>query len=301
MQKKKIAMVVLVAMMAVIVSATTGCNENANSSNEEIKDTPNTGLEGTMYEQLKFNEDITPELINSLSSLKNKDYEMKITETPYSKDELAAEALSSNVFFVVTYNNLEKKTSGNIKFLNGYIYDIDNSYIYMISAKHGFETISFGEEIQENTRVTAQFITGEIIDIPLENIKMESNPLFLYIDINSISNETLNNLKTINIDNMYNTKVEDLNELYCFAYNGKNASYETFSASNFSLAENYIKMTANTIHGCSGAAYFDCYGNFKAHVNSKNILTNEMFNMSTINTLKEINPNYGEPIESSTE
>lgn len=251
MKNKLIASMLLLCVSISLL----GCgNTAATSTSEEIEETENTENEITMIEGGVYLEDfVNSEYIEYLSSHKNKNYEIQINPNGYTEDELF-EVVAPTVVYIenITESHHKNMSGGNI-------YDIDDDYIYVLSCAHGFSK----DDATKELRLT--FVTNEIITIPYENVSFCEKDYTIYkIPKNILSNETLNSLKSINIDNFLNKTKEDFEKnttLYLYRYNGE--VWTTYFTNTFSYLDTCFTSKNDTkIKGCSGFGLFDKDGTY---------------------------------------
>jgi len=275
-------------------------DNNSLQSTNALQTTNNTkksGLDSILIEyepeEYIFNEDInstdgeylyslsiTKELLDEIYNSKHNDYEIPLNFNGYTTNELSSLVLSTST--TIWYANDEN----NFNFLNGNIYDIDDNYIYIISCSHGI-----GKENDfslDNLRV--RFISEEVIK-PIYVKKPRGDFSLIVVDKKSLSNETLNVIKSINTKYLYQTLVEEL-KVYGFMYNAHTYSEYNATIEN-RLAFSLRLYNSNLKNGASGGGMFDIYGNYYGCVKSLNCLTYSNIFPDFYNAILEFNPYYG--------
>ena len=157
---------------------------------------------------------------------------------------------------------------GTWKTISGNIYDIDDEYIYILTCGHSFVETSedYGkigfEDLIKDLKIT--FITGEEIFINPKFIytHSETDVTLIVLDKNLVSQETLNIVMSINVDNMYRRNLENTT-IYEYAYSRADKAYIKYYALIKSTTNGVLDIkNTNVINGCSGGGFFDNTGTY---------------------------------------
>lgn len=228
----------------------------------------NTDVELEFYQTAStwFNPNIQKDLLDSVKTMKNKEYEIEISDKPLTQDEIIEKILPTyvSIKWGCTLDG-ERYNS----FINGNIYDITNDYIYIITCSHMFDTqFYYGLSYDKTNNIEITFIDGTNITVQEDCFYyLENNDLGL-IKINKslLSNDTLNIIKSINIENMYLIPLENNATLYNIHYNASNKVF-TNHIFNYEKVLTYngtkeLCGNSDLTNGCSGGGMFDSYGNY---------------------------------------
>ena len=273
-------------LVAMAVSICIGCGNTTDTITEV-----NTELDNGFY-----NENLTEEYMQEIINKKNKDVEITINDNGYSQEELDAIILSTYVFCT-----LQNNQNGIIAF-SGNIYDITDDYIYILTCNHGIVRNSSEKEMEhyDINNMQVKFIIGHEIDVNLNNILIDNkyDLALIMVETKDIPKETLEIIKSINIENLY--KKDFINvSLYLKAYSLMNGLYESYYGLSQEKIMGSLKVDENTIDGCSGGGFFDVYGHY--YVVRQGVVVHCQIFPNFYELILQLNPNYGEPIESSTE
>ena len=302
---------------------TTTNNNNQNAAIIDGKFFVFKGIENTATYNSNYYMDLNNmtyrEYIDYISSFKNKNVEINISNNGYTEEELYDILSKTAIRFRTNYNLDGKSYHGEFM---GNIYDIDNQYVYIITCAHGM----FDKNIlHDNLELYAMFITNEEIEINIKNIYATSNSetsdkindfALITIPISNISQSTLNNVKSLNIDNFCDIPLNSIDNYNFYHISScvtdatitKENGLSLYSDGNLIIDENnYCDIPNNLIFigksvwnfcpGNSGSAIFDQYGNYHFFIrmtkqNSNESFVSTLFLPKIIDLLKESNSNY---------
>lgn len=249
--KKKLIVSILLFSLSLGMTA---CDYNVDTDSEIVEETENIEDDIPLIESEIYLKDFVDlDYIKKLSSYKNKDYEITINENSYTEEELFKICIPTIVY-------IENITEAHHRYLTGgNIYDVDEEYIYILSCAHGFDSHD------PTTKIKITFFTNEIIEIPYEFVSFCEKDYSMYkIPKNLVSNETLNSIKSVNIDKFLSKSTNDFKKnttLYLFRYNGE--FWTTYYTKDFEYIGNAFEAKHGEIeNGCSGFGYFDTNGTY---------------------------------------
>ena len=217
-----------------------------------------------------YNNLVSKEELEEIKNRKNRKYEIALSEEKLSKDELLAKFLPTVVSITINAK-LENDNNYFIRF-GGNVYDITDDAIYIITCSHPFNTTwSLGKEYKKTNYIDVMFIDGSTIRLD-ENCfyRAKGNDLGLIkINIELIHEETLNVLKSINIDNMFLISFENVigytvrcsNDVSCYSV----YDFTCERAKKYGYSDKILYGYGSMIEGCSGIGIFDTYGNYMGY------------------------------------
>lgn len=285
---------IVILLMSSFMVACSSSSDNASgngTSNNDESQTPQID-ENNYYIDLY---DMDEDLLNEIISKKNDDVEIPYNENGYSAEELDALILSTNVK-ISSYAIDNPK--GTWKTISGNIYDIDDEYIYILTCGHSFvDTTKEYEELGINNlikEVNITFINGEKISFNPNSIYInrKQDVSLVLLDKNLVSFETLNIIRSINIDHMYQKNLDNTT-IYEYAYSLSDKTYIKYYALIKSTTNRVLDIqNTNIVNGCSGGGFFDNTGTY-CGMTYNSIFVNYI---DVIPTLYELiilaNPNY---------
>lgn len=248
-------------------------NVSENEPKEETQESGESNIQ-TLRDLSFYEKYYGNNLAETMASNKNKDYEMQVGVYE-TYDEMVAEYIktfvSIKVDFYDTYANEMRFGVGS-----GNIYDIDDEYMYIITCMHIMHANN-NDEIKE---FYIRFVDDTTITIDASSLYRREDKkdiALIKIPLSYLSSDTLNIVKTINIENMYNIPLDDFlnSTFYCYRYrdNIYNVSYIeniTEIGGSFVLDNNKIEK------GASGGGIVDIQGNYYTLVLNENTFVLDM-------------------------
>lgn len=233
-------------------------NVSENEPKEETQESGESNIQ-TLRDLPFYNKYYGDGLLEEMASNKNKDYEMEVGVYE-TYDEMVAEYFKTFVSikadFYDTYANEMRFGIGS-----GNIYDIDDKYMYIITCMHimmnnnNDEIKEFYIRFVDDTRVTigseCLYTREDEIDIAL-----------IKIPLSYFSQDTLNIVKTININNLYDISLDEFynSTLYCFRY--RDLIYNVSYIQNITPIVESFSLDCSIEKGTSGGGVIDIYGNY---------------------------------------
>ena len=192
---------------------------SGGNNEEEIKTENKTNEEILTVRDVKYTEFDAVEKIEYLLSYKDRSIEMEYNENGYTDDELFTAVLPT---MVSIENHVYSRTTGETyTFTTGNIYDIDENYIYIVSCLHGYKSKIYD--------ITLRFVDGFYLTLPPDNVfshdKIDIS--LILVDKNDIPIETLNMLKSINIEHLLEIPLNNMEKHHFYAYKYFNKEYTT--------------------------------------------------------------------------
>ena len=269
-----------------------GNNEEAGYE-EEIKTENKTNEEILTVRDVKYTEFDAAKKIEYLLSYKDRSIEMEYNENGYTDDELFTAVLPT---MVSIENHVYSRTTGETyTFTTGNIYDIDENYIYIISCEHGYKSKIYD--------ITLRFVDGFYLTLPPDNVFVHDvkDISLILVDKKDVPLETLNLLKSINIEHLLEIPLTNMEEHHFYAYKYFSKEYttskvgslkETFSNPDDLTTLKRLEISFGSFaNGTSGGGIFDQYGTYHSFVvYGDGISTNFLTYIDEMITLS--NPNY---------
>lgn len=271
MKKNGYITILTILAISILTTGTLFFNANkknkTNYSNFETKTSSNEDLKN---EDREFNKKfpiidektgISPK---NVFATKNKDIEVTLNPNGYTPEELVAEILPTTV-------RIHNTLYGKKYFFNGNVYDIDDDYIYILTCRHGFvdEKMPSNEELNENNYFRKIAFFNDVSITPTSYkvfIAKNLDIALIVLDKNEIPQDTLIQLKSVNLNNLYSINPYKTNN-YLIAYTNSDKHYECsqieFVESSCTYALEYNKFIYIK-DGWSGSGVFDAYGNYTA-------------------------------------
>ena len=231
-------------------------------------------------------------LIDFINSKKNKDVQMEVNTSEYDEETLYNEILNTNARILWSDGKI-------LTIANGNIYDIDEKYIYIVTASHCLHESTFENNLEY---LSIKFIDNKVIKpIYAQERLGDFDCALIVINKSDVDETILPLLKSINTQNMYQYNRSAINiygTMYRYADKKYHHYYGITKENNDNLAIHpFIESDSTNIEqGCSGGGLFDIYGNYYGFVSSK-VYIPSVWLPSLYNEIVKFNPNYGDKID----
>lgn len=214
-----------------------------------------------------YNYNITKDELEEIKNKKNDECEISISDKELTKDELLEKFLPTVVSLRLNFTTIDHQVH-NLGF-GGNIYDITDDAIYIITCSHSFDSTWMGyEELKEYNYMQIMFIDGTKIEVNSECFYIPKGNDLALIKINKelLEQETLDIIKSINIDNMYLMSFSN-SLTYTVRYSDDVSSYNVYDytcdeVEDWGYHNKILNGHGSLVNGCSGMGLFDMHGNY---------------------------------------
>lgn len=233
-------------------------NVSENEPKEETQESGESNIQ-TLRDLPFYNKYYGDGLLEEMASNKNKDYEMEVGVYE-TYDEMVAEYIKT---FVSIKADFYDSNANEMRFGvgSGNIYDIDDEYMYIITCLHIMSN-DYNDEIKE---FYIRFVDDTRITISSDYLYLREDKkdiALIKIPLSFLSSNTLDVVKTININNVYNIPLDEFYDstLYCFRY--RDLIYNVSYVENIEQQGEIFTLDCNIEKGTSGGGVVDINGNY---------------------------------------